>query len=105
MFGVLAGRSETEIEYDVGFNDEGRISALSIRGWWLAGADIDLGWNDMMIIKAGADQVQFIGWLKVFYENGKYTHLSWYCHKLLASLCRLYPEQADHLLIACSKVT
>ena len=53
----LAGRSETEVEYDVGFDNEGRISALSVRGWWLAGADLDLAWNDMMIIQTGADQV------------------------------------------------
>lgn len=45
------------MEYDVGFDNEGRISALSVRGWWLAGADLDLAWNDMMIIQTGADQV------------------------------------------------
>ena len=54
----LAGRSETEVEYDVGFNSKGRISALSVRGWWLAGGDLDLAWNDMMIIQTGADQVR-----------------------------------------------
>ena len=45
------------MEYDVGFDSDGRISALSVRGWWLAGADLDLAWNDMMIIQTGADQV------------------------------------------------
>ena len=54
---MLAGRSETEVEYDVGFNSKGRISALSVRPWWLAGGDLDLAWNDMMIIQTGADQV------------------------------------------------
>ena len=47
------------MEYDVGFDDQGRISALSVRGWWLAGADLDLAWNDMMIIQTGADQVRW----------------------------------------------
>ena len=59
IWGLGAGRSETEVEYDVGFDKEGRILGLSVRGWWLAGADLDLAWNDMMIIQTGADQVFF----------------------------------------------
>ena len=55
----FSGRSETEVEYDVGFDEEGKVSALSVRGWWLAGADLDLAWNDMMIIQTGADQVGY----------------------------------------------
>ncbi len=38
-----AGRSETMVEYDVGFDSEGKISALKIRGYFLCGADMDLG--------------------------------------------------------------
>ena len=38
------------------FDDEGRASALAVRGWFLAGADQDLAFNDMMIIQVGADQ-------------------------------------------------
>ena len=52
-----SGRSETELEYDVAFDDEGRVSALAVRGWFLAGADQDLAFNDMMILQVGADQV------------------------------------------------
>ena len=52
-----AGRTETELEFDVGFDEVGKISVLSVRGWFLGGADIDLAWNDMMILQTGADQV------------------------------------------------
>ena len=51
-----SGRSETQLEYDVAFDDEGRVSALAVRGWFLAGADQDLAFNDMMILQVGADQ-------------------------------------------------
>lgn len=60
MHALPSGRSEAELEYDVGFDNDGRISALSVRGWFLAGADLDLAWNDMMILQTGADQVSFL---------------------------------------------
>ena len=56
----MAGRSETKIEYDVGFDDAGQITALAVRGWFLAGAELDIGWNDLMIIRDGPDQVSLI---------------------------------------------
>ena len=31
------------VEYDVGFDSEGKLSALRIRGYFLCGADMDLG--------------------------------------------------------------
>lgn len=65
---MLTGRSETELEYDVGFDSDGRISALSVRGWFLAGADLDLAWNDMFIIQTGADQVCLPQPLTVYQE-------------------------------------
>lgn len=46
------------MEYDVAFDGDGKISALSVRAWFLAGADLDLAWNDMMILQTGADQVR-----------------------------------------------
>ena len=30
------------VEYDVGFDAEGRVSALKVRGYFLCGADMDL---------------------------------------------------------------
>ena len=45
------------IEYDVGFNDEGKVAALKIRGYFLCGAEMNLGFNDMVILASGVDQV------------------------------------------------
>ena len=56
---LCAGRTETELKFDVGFDENGKISVLSVRGWFLGGADIDLAWNDMMILQTGADQVGY----------------------------------------------
>ena len=53
-----AGRSETMVEYDVGFKASGEITALKIRGYFLCGAFLDLGFNDMMVLQQGVDQVQ-----------------------------------------------
>ena len=50
---VLAGRSETMVEYDVGFLPNGKITALKIHGYFLCGAFLDLGFNDMMVPAAG----------------------------------------------------
>ena len=50
---LSAGRSETMVEYDVGFKPSGEITALSIRGYFLCGAFLDLGFNDMMGAPAG----------------------------------------------------
>ncbi len=52
-----AGRSETMVEYDVGFKASGEITALKIRGYFLCGAFLDLGFNDMMVLQQGVDQV------------------------------------------------
>ena len=54
---LCAGRSETMVEYDVGLKPSGEITALKIRGYFLCGAFLDLGFNDMMVLKSGADQV------------------------------------------------
>ena len=53
-----AGRSETMVEYDVGFKASGEITALKIRGYFLCGAFLDLGFNDMMVLQQGVDQVR-----------------------------------------------
>ncbi|BDA47143.1 Xanthine dehydrogenase/oxidase [Coccomyxa sp. Obi] len=50
------GRSETLIEYDLGFDERGKVQALKVRGYFLCGAHMDLGFNDMMVLKTGADQ-------------------------------------------------
>lgn len=57
---MLAGRSETMVEYDVGFLPNGEISAIKIRGYFLCGAFLDLGFNDMMVLQQGVDQVGLI---------------------------------------------
>lgn len=55
-----AGRSETLIEYDLGFDERGKVQALKVRGYFLCGAHMDLGFNDMLVLKTGADQVCFV---------------------------------------------
>ena len=45
------------VEYDVGFKASGEIAALKIRGYFLCGAFLDLGFNDMMVLQQGVDQV------------------------------------------------
>lgn len=52
-----AGRSETEVEYSVGFDADGIISALECKAWCLAGAFLDLAWNDLYGVMTGLDQV------------------------------------------------
>ncbi len=54
---VTAGRSETEIEYSVGFDANGIISALDCKAWCLAGAFMDLAWNDLYGVMTGLDMV------------------------------------------------
>ena len=56
---VCAGRSETMVEYDVGFDKSGKVTALKVRGYFLCGAHMDLGFNDMMVLQTGVDQVKF----------------------------------------------
>lgn len=51
------GRSETEIEYSVGFDTNGVISALECKAWCLAGAFLDLAWNDLYGVMTGLDMV------------------------------------------------
>ncbi len=41
----------------MGLKPSGEITALKIRGYFLCGAFLDLGFNDMMVLKSGADQV------------------------------------------------
>lgn len=45
------------MEYDVGMKPTGEITALKIRGYFLCGAFLDLGFNDMMVLQQGVDQV------------------------------------------------
>ena len=54
------GRSETEIEYSVGFDANGIISALDCKAWCLAGAFLDLAWNDLYGVMTGLDQVSLL---------------------------------------------
>ena len=56
----LAGRDEAQIEYDVGFEADGNITALAIRGWFLTGAELDLGDNDPQVLPSGIDQVGLV---------------------------------------------
>lgn len=55
-----AGRSETEVEYSVGFDADGIISALECKAWCLAGAFLDLAWNDLYGVMTGLDQVSLL---------------------------------------------
>ena len=55
--GIFSGRDETLIDYDVGFDDDGNVTALAIRGWFLCGADLDLASSDMDVVTMGIDQV------------------------------------------------
>ena len=57
------GRSETEIEYSVGFDANGIISALDCKAWCLAGAFLDLAWNDLYGVMTGLDQVSLLNTL------------------------------------------
>lgn len=80
-----AGRSETEIEYSVGFDADGIISALDCKTWCLAGAFLDLAWNDLYGVMTGLDQVSLLNML--FHKNG------WVYAFLPAFLCsRLGPS-------------
>ena len=45
------------LEYDVGFDDKGKVAALKIRGYFLCGAEMNLGFNDMAVLTMAADQV------------------------------------------------
>ena len=45
------------LEYDVGFDDEGKVTALKIRGYFLCGAEMNLGFNDMAVLAMAVDQV------------------------------------------------
>jgi hypothetical protein len=45
------------IAYDVGFDVHGKVSVLKVRGFFLCGAHMDLGFNDMMVLQMGIDQV------------------------------------------------
>ena len=55
-----AGRDENLVEYDVGFEADGNITALDIRGYFLTGAELDLGDNDPQVMAAGMDQVPLL---------------------------------------------
>ena len=57
LFCLVSGRSETEIEYSVGFDSNGVISALDCKAWCLAGAFMDLAWNDLYGVMTGLDMV------------------------------------------------
>ena len=41
----------------MGLKPTGEITALKIRGYFLCGAFLDLGFNDMMVLQQGVDQV------------------------------------------------
>lgn len=41
----------------MGFDANGIISALDIKAWCLAGAFMDLAWNDLYGVMTGLDQV------------------------------------------------
>ena len=53
----IAGRSETEVEYSVGFDETGIITALECKVWCLAGAFEELAWNDLYGVMTGLDMV------------------------------------------------
>ncbi|KAK9835884.1 hypothetical protein WJX74_010187 [Apatococcus lobatus] len=50
------GRNPTKVLYSVGFQPDGRITALDIRGWMQCGALLDLAFNDAGVLQAKADQ-------------------------------------------------
>ncbi|KAK9795562.1 hypothetical protein WJX73_009750 [Symbiochloris irregularis] len=55
-FRLNGGRDETLVEYDVGFDDQGKVNALAIKGWFLCGAHVDLASADMDVMAGGMDQ-------------------------------------------------
>lgn len=54
-----AGRCASRISYDVGFDCNGTLRALRIKGAMLAGAIVDLADQDIAILKSKADMVLF----------------------------------------------
>ena len=53
----FAGRSETEVEYNVGFDSDGIMSALECKVWCLGGAFLDISFSDIAGIMSGLNQV------------------------------------------------
>ncbi|CAL5222937.1 g5372 [Coccomyxa viridis] len=51
------GRAETDVEYDIGFDDTGRIHALEIQAYMLGGAYLGGSTVDMYQLKGNIDQV------------------------------------------------
>ena len=54
------------VEYDVGFKPSGEITGLKIRGYFLCGAFLDLGFNDMMVLQQGVDQASIAPTVSLF---------------------------------------
>ena len=42
----------------MGFEADGNVTALAIRGWFLTGAELDLGDNDPAVLPSGIDQAR-----------------------------------------------
>ena len=56
--GCSAGRSETEVEYNVGFDSDGLIQALDCKVWCLGGAYLDISSSDIAGVMTGLNQVR-----------------------------------------------
>ncbi len=84
---IHAGRSETEIEYSVGFDANGIISALDCKAWCLAGAFMDLAWNDLYGVMTGLDMV----------TSWKDNHSM--CNHIFEILCTYLFDEQDLLLL------
>jgi hypothetical protein len=52
-----AGRCSVDITYDVGFQRDGRLTALRLRGGMLAGHAKDLSGDDIDMLRKGSDMV------------------------------------------------
>lgn len=52
-----AGRCSTDITYDVGFQSDGKLTALRMRGGMLAGFVKDLAGDDISMLKQGTGMV------------------------------------------------
>lgn len=51
------GRSETEVEYSVGFDSDGLIQALDCQVWCLGGTVLDICFSDIAGVMTGLNQV------------------------------------------------
>ncbi|KAK9807521.1 hypothetical protein WJX72_001412 [[Myrmecia] bisecta] len=92
-FRLNAGRDVSQFDYDIGFDDDGRLAGVALRGYFQTGADLDIGWCDPLSTKSNLDQA------------GAYQDLSW-CDPIacIGNLSQGYAVpnfKADFKLLRC----